>query len=530
LALLSAVLLVSAPSCGKRPGAALLANKNSGGRNPAANFSVGEGSLRELRQDQIELLVEIEEAIESGLRRLMIQAPCGFGKTLVASTLLKKYCDEGKRVMFVVPAISLISQTIEVFNSEGLEDIGVMQAYHMMTNWDMPIQICSIQTLSRRNLPKSDIVIIDEAHIWFKFFEKWMLDPEWKDIPFVGLSATPWAKGLGAWYQKLIIGSTIGEAIDQGILSRFKVFAPAHPDLTKVRTLAGDFHEGDLEKVMNQKRLVADIVSTWLLRAKDLPTLCFCVNRAHAKQVQEQFIAAGINAGYQDSFTRDDERTAIKIKFHNGEMPVVCSVNTMILGIDWKIKCLIWACPTKSEMKYVQGTGRGLRTDEGKDECLILDHSDNTLRLGFVDSIHHAELNTGKKPLAASVSPIRLPKECPQCTFLKPPKTLECPNCGFATKPVVDVVVEKGELVEFTKRGKPKDLFEKPDTYAGLLWYGQQKNYKAGWAFHKYFELFQEYPQGLGVVPKPPSTELAKWIKSRTIAWAHSKYRTPLRP
>lgn len=486
--------------------------------------------MREIRQDQIETLVEVEEAIEEGLRRIMVQAPTGWGKTLIASALLAKYRDEGKRVMFVVPAISLINQTIEVFNSEGLHDIGVMQAYHPETNWDMPIQICSVQTLTRRTLPKADIVMLDEAHIFFKFYEKWFLDPLWKDIPFVGLSATPWTKGLGAWYQRLIIGSTIAESIEQGFLSPFKVFAPAHPDLKGVRTVAGDYHEGDLERVMNQKHLVADIVDTWLQRAPDLPTLCFCVNRAHAKQVQEQFITRGVAAGYQDAFTRDDARLALKIKFHNGEIKVVCSVGTMIVGIDWDVRCLIWACPTKSEMKYVQGSGRALRTADGKEHAIFLDHADNALRLGFVTDIHHEELIGGKKPLANSVPNIRLPKECPQCAFLKPPKTLECPNCGFATKPVVDVVVEKGELIEFTKKDKQKELFEKPDTYAGLLWHAQAKGYKNAWAVYKFHEIFNEYPDGLNVMPKEPTMRLAKWIKSRAIAWAHSKYRAPLRP
>ncbi len=489
--------------------------------------------MRTLRHDQIETLVEVDEAVEEGLRRIMVQAPTGWGKTLLSSALLGKYREEGKRVMFVVPALSLINQTIEVFNSEGLHDIGVMQAYHQDTNWDMPIQVCSVQTLMRRTLPKADIVMIDEAHIFFKFYEKWFLDPDWADVPFVGLSATPWTKGLGAWYQRLIVGSTIGESIRSGFLSKFKVFAPAHPDLKGVRTVAGDYHEGDLEKVMNQKLLIADIVDTWLQRAPDQPTLCFCVNRAHAKQVQEQFIARGVPAGYQDAFTKDDERLALKIKFHNGEIKVVCSVGTMIVGIDWDVRCLIWACPTKSEMKYVQGSGRALRTADGKEYAIFLDHADNALRLGLVTDIHHDKLNEGKKPLAASVSAIRLPKECPQCAYLKPPKVLECPNCGFATKPVVDVVTMDGELIEITKKDKQERRFRAEEVFAELAWYANQKGYKNGWAFHKFKELLGAQPtayQMTKYAPYPPQPELMKWIKSRQIAWAHSKFRTPLRP
>ena len=97
--------------------------------------------MKTLRQDQIELLVEVEDAIAEGLRRIMVQSPTGWGKTLIASALLGKYREEGMLVMFVVPALSLINQTIEVFNSEGLHDIGVMQAHHIDTNWDMPIQV-----------------------------------------------------------------------------------------------------------------------------------------------------------------------------------------------------------------------------------------------------------------------------------------------------------------------------------------------------------------------------------------------------
>src|SRR4029453_17426978 len=52
----------------------------------------------------------------------------------------------------------------------------------------------------------------------------------------IGLSATPWTKGLGAFYEQLIIAATTQDLIDQGYLSNFKVFAPSHPDLSAVHT------------------------------------------------------------------------------------------------------------------------------------------------------------------------------------------------------------------------------------------------------------------------------------------------------
>lgn len=484
--------------------------------------------IRSLRFDQLEILNEVTEAIDSGLRRLVVQAPTGYGKTIVASELLRSYLDQDKRVLFVVPAISLVNQSVEVFQSQGLDDVGVMQAYHEMTDWRMPLQVASVQTLSRRTLPKADIVLLDEIHWFHKFYGKWMLDIAWKDVPFIGLSATPWTKGLGAWFQKLIIASTTRELIDEGILSEFQVFAPSHPDLRNVRSLGGDYREDDLERAMDQRHLVADIVETWLKLGGQRPTFCFCVNRSHAKHVQEQFLASGVSCGYQDAYTKDTERKLLKAAFHSGEVKVVCSVGTMIVGIDWDVRCIIWACPTKSEIKFVQGSGRGLRTANGKDYCLFLDHSDNHLRLGFVTDILHENLNDGTKPVSAKTDNIRLPKECPQCHYLKPPKTLECPSCGFKTKPVSDVVVEKGELVPLSRQKKngQGDLFQEPETYAGLLWWANYKGYQRGYAYHKFVEIFGHPPTGLNVTPSPPDMRLSKWIRSRQIAWAHSKRRT----
>lgn len=481
--------------------------------------------VRSLRFDQLEILNEVSEAIESGLRRLIVQAPTGYGKTIVASELLRSYLDQDKRVLFVVPAISLVNQSVEVFQSQGLHDVGVMQAYHEMTDWRMPLQVASVQTLSRRTLPKADIVMIDECHVHFKYYSKWLLDIAWKDVPFIGLSATPWTKGLGAYYQKLIIASTTRELIDEGILSEFQVFAPSHPDLRNVRTLGGDYREDDLERTMDQRHLVADIVETWLKLGGQRPTFCFCVNRSHAKHVQEQFLASGVACGYQDAYTKDTERKLLKAAFHSGEVKVVCSVGTMIVGIDWDVRCIIWACPTKSEIKFVQGTGRGLRTAGGKDYCLLLDHSDNHLRMGFVTDILHEELDDGTKRASAKTDAVRLPKECPQCHYLKPPKTLECPACGFKTKPVVDVVVEKGELVPLVKPKKGQtDLFEEPETYSGLLWWANYKGYARGWAYHKFVELFNHPPNGLKVQPSPPDMRLSKWIRSQQIRWAKSRH------
>jgi DNA repair protein RadD len=185
----------------------------------------------------------------------------------------------------------------------ALSTLSVMQASHKLTNSLRSIQIASVQTLRRRLLPNAEIVILDEVHIWNDFYRTWMLDPLWRDIPFIGLSATPWRKGLGAYFEEMIVVASIQDLIDEGFLSKFKVFAPSHPDLKGVSTSMGDYHEGELAIAMDKKPLVADIVATWLKLSPGRPTLVFAVNRAHAKHIQEKFLQHGVSAGYVDCET-----------------------------------------------------------------------------------------------------------------------------------------------------------------------------------------------------------------------------------
>src|ERR1700682_2929970 len=259
-----------------------------------------------LHPHQVALVERIGQAIDDGCHHIVAQAATGFGKTIVAATLAKRECDKRRRTLFIVPALSLIDQTVDKFYAEGIRDIGVIQANHDLTNWSRPVQIASCQTLMRLQMPPADMVIIDEVHRWYEAYEGWLTGP-WKHIPVIGLTATPWTRGLGKHFSKLIVGATTQQLIDAGFLSKFRVFAPASPDLSAVRTVAGDFRDDDLSKAMDKSALVADVVTTWIERGQDRPTLCFAVDRAHAKHLQQRFLEAGVGTGYIDAYTPDDE-------------------------------------------------------------------------------------------------------------------------------------------------------------------------------------------------------------------------------
>jgi superfamily II DNA or RNA helicase len=446
--------------------------------------------------------------------------------------------EKRKRVAVVVPLLNLIDQTFERFVDNGIDagDMGVMQGNHPWSRPAAPVQICSVQTIASRGFPEADFVVVDEVHMRFKTIEDW-IKAEPQKI-FVGLSATPWSRGLGEIWDDLIIPTSTKELIAQGLLSRFRVFCPSRPDLTGIKIIAGDYHEGQLSERMSDAKLVGDIVETWLAKADRRPTLVFAVDRAHAATLHERFEAAGVASAYVDAHTPREDRSELAKQFHKGAIEVICSVGTMTTGVDLDVRCIILARPTRSDMLFVQQIGRGLRTAPGKDHLLILDHSDTHLRLGMVTDISHQALLNGRE---AKVEPIEkkvpLPKECTQCACLVPAESPECPNCGHKPKRKC-VEAAPGELVELDvarktkkaarRRNREMTLHEKADFFGELRGYARHHGFKEGWAANKYRERFSVWPNHPNVryAPVAPcSMETASWIKSSQIAWIKDRGR-----
>lgn len=490
---------------------------------------------KEPRKHQLEAIGKLMASIQAGHKRPIVMAPTGFGKTVLAAMIIEAAIKIGWRICFIVPRISLIDQTVAAFGSEGINDVGVIQACHYLTDYSKPVQVATFQSLVRR-MDKSkeftgliktdaltfDLIIWDECHILSHAILEWMALPDIADTQFVGLSATPWTKGLGNHWDDLIIAETTQGLIEKGYLSPFRVFAVDHPDLSGVKTVAGDYHEGQLAILMAEKRLLGSVVENWLKNGENRPTLCFCVDCAHAQKLAAEFTAAGVSCGYQDAHTPDDERQSIKERFASGAYRVVCSVGTLTTGVDWDVRCIVLARPTKSEILYVQMIGRGLRTAQGKNDCLIFDHSDNASRLGFVTDIYYSELDNGMGNIAQQQKEKKkkLPKECPKCKFLKPVGVHECPSCGFAPVQQSPIKETGDELQEIT----PKKLYsvdEKQRFYSEVLGYTHQHGKNPKMALALYKQKFGVWPRGIDESRSlTPSPEVLNYIKSRNIAYA----------
>ena len=99
-------------------------------------------SLRPLYPHQQRAIDMVRASLSGGKRRPMLQAPTGFGKTLTAAWIIQMALDKRKRVAFTVPALSLIDQTVDAFEAEGIHAVGVMQGIHPRTDREQPVQVC----------------------------------------------------------------------------------------------------------------------------------------------------------------------------------------------------------------------------------------------------------------------------------------------------------------------------------------------------------------------------------------------------
>ena len=487
--------------------------------------------LYELWPHQQQALNELRVSFSKGLKRPLLYASVGYGKTVVAAHIVTGVLNKGKRVMFVAPYTSLINQTARSFMDQGIPRPGIMQADHPWTNPGKRLQIASVQTLARRKIPEVDLIIVDECHLQYSIIKKLMEETE---TPIIGLSGSPFSKGLGNHYNNLIQTTSMRDLIDSGFLSDYVAYSHDKPDLKGIKTVAGDYHEGQLGARMSDPKLIGCIVDTWLKHGDNRPTICFCVNVAHAEFVGVEFERVNISNVVITGRTPMEEREQHFINFKRGNLKILVNVGTLVAGFDSDVRCIIDAAPTKSDIRHVQKLGRGLRTAPGKDHLIILDHAGNLVNLGFPDDIEITELCNGDKKEAAErkekqqkEKKEKQPKECPKCHHMKKAGEHECSKCGFAPKFIENVEFEDGELaaIKTTNKHSKED---KKRIYAELLGYQREralsgKNISDGWISNTYKDMVGVWPRQMSNNAITPSEQTRGFIRHKAIKWAKSK-------
>lgn len=469
----------------------------------------------------------------------LLSCPTGGGKTAIAAEIIGGLVKSGIRCIFLAPYVTLVDQTAKAFMNYGLPQPGIIWRDHPWHDPDNLIQIASADTLIRREFPDCGVVIWDECHIRRAKLLKIMDEGEQK---WIGLTATPFGNWMGQHWKNFIKVTSMRKLIDQGFLSEYDVYAPTTPDLKGVKTtnLAGygkDFAEKQLAKIMGESTIVGNIVKTWMQAGENEPTIAFCVNVSHANFVTIAFCQAGVTAEVMTADTPVEERRKIIERFEQGLTKVICNVGVLVAGFDSDVRCIIYARPTKSEARWIQCIGRGLRTADGKERCIILDHSGTVHRLGYPCSIEYDELASDKDGLDEAKQiqkekekKEKQPKECPKCKYMKPAGQYICAKCGYKPLSGEDVEVDESrdlEIVKGTKKSYTKQ--EKQDFYSEILGYRNEaklnrgKIYSDGWVSNQYKNKFGVWPKSLHQTAKSPTMETRNYIKSRMIAFAKGR-------
>lgn len=443
----------------------------------------------DLRPYQVKMIDDAREALRSH-RSVVIQSATGSGKTAVASWMLGRAADIGKRSVFCVHRQEILDQAAETFDDFGIK-YGIVAPGYSPSPF-VPIQICSIDTLRSRikrgkPTPQADMVITDECHHSVSAGWRLVLG-HYANAHHIGLSATPErfdGKGLSDLFDTMVCGPSVRWLIDHGYLSHYRAFAPNTPDMAGVHTERGDYKHDENEATMDKPSITGDAVAHYLRLAKGKRGVAFCVSIKHSQHVAAQFNMAGVPATHFDGTTDRSERRRVIEAFRRGDIMVLTNVDLVSEGFNLPaMEVSMMLRPTKSLALALQQIGRSLRAIEGKEYALILDHAGNLARHGLPDDDREWSLLGRKERKKKEDEAVIALKTCPQCYNVHRPANA-CPSCGHLYVIIGREVDHKdGDLAEIDadafRRNRKREIGQARDRGA-LEAIAAARGYKPGW-------------------------------------------------
>jgi DNA repair protein RadD len=443
----------------------------------------------QLRQYQLEIIEAARQTFAKGKCSPLIVAPTGSGKTVMFSEFTHQLKAKGRRVLILAHRDELLDQISESLNNFNVEH-SVMKAGSAVSK--AQVVVGSVMTCVRREMPSFDFIIHDESHHvtlnsgWGKIIKQ--INPKW----MLGVTATPCrldGAPLGEVFDSMILAPSTRWLINNGYLSSYRAFAASSPNLKGVKSRAGDFISSQVEELMNTPQITGSAIKEYELHANGKRAIVFCSTVKHAEQVRDEFLNAGHSAESLDGTMDKLTRKSIVNNFKLGKIKILTSVNVVSEGFDLPaIEAAILLRPTQSLSLYLQQVGRALRTYEGKQHAIILDHAGNIQRHGLPCLEREWSLDKKIKPVKSTESEPSV-KICPQCFGAQTSTNKTCVYCQFnfpvKTK---EIEVQDGELKEIdlnAARLNKRIENRSAQTFEELVRLGRQRGYKnpKGWAY-----------------------------------------------
>lgn len=262
----------------------------------------------------------------------------------------------------------------------------------------------------------------------------------------LGVTATPIradGKGLGRHsdgvFDQIVEGPTMRELIDRGFLTDYRIFAPpSNIDLSSAKVgSTGDYTKPSMKSAMKDSTVMGDVVEHYLKIAGGKLGITFAVDVETAGQIAAAFRAAGVPSEVVSANTDDRARTDILRRFKRREILQLVNVDLFGEGFDLPaLEVVSMARPTQSYALYAQQFGRALRTMEGKDVAIIIDHVGNCVRHGLPDASRIWSLDAREKRSTNTPNDAIPVTACPACTMVYERTKSECPYCGHKPEPI----------------------------------------------------------------------------------------------
>lgn len=501
----------------------------------------------DLRPYQFESIEGLRAGFRAKHKRQILVAPTGAGKTVIATQMTGDANAKGTRVIFGVDRVSIVDQTSAMFDKYGIPH-GVIQANHWRSRPHERVQIATWQTLEKRSIdPEVRLLIVDECHTVRDSVSQLIQSRD--DLLTIGLTATPFTKGLGQLYTNLVNVTTTNRLIEEGFLCPLKVYIAQAPDMSGAKVVAGEWTAK--EAGQRGTAIIGDIVAGWIEKTRlhfggPVKTIVFSADVDHGEELCKQFQAAGYNfqqISYKDA--NDDRRKQLVDEFRRKDSSIVglVSCEALAKGFDVPdIMCGIAARPYRKSLSgHIQMLGRAMRSSPGKTFALWLDHAGNYARFksdvddyfeNGIQSLDNADLDSKvrKDPEEEEADDIR----CGECGFVMPPKAKACPACGHERVRKAIREIQEGELVaiDATVAKLPHYLHDKKAVWPQLCTLAMQR--KNGdedsakkFARRQFEQIYGHWPQ---MKFEPDNgvycgEAVKSYVVSRLIKWAKANAR-----
>lgn len=437
-----------------------------------------------LRPYQNDLL---NRAISSTARNVCVQAPTGSGKTHIMSALAKHHT--GMRILFLAHRQEILRQIHNRLKLFGIRS-GIIAPWAPRTN-DM-VQVASVQTLTRREIPQFDIIITDEAHHatsqgYQKIYETINYYKHY------GFTATPQrldGVGLKGTYDELITADAPHWFIREGHLAQYKYFAPIPSKQVKTESMgvrAGDFKIEEAAALFSGSTVHGNIIEEYIKHANGLLTVGFACTVNHAKELSDTFNTNGIpSAVLHGSMLQVDRENTIA-RFKNGTINVLWTVDVVSEGFDLpECQAVILARPTLSLTIYLQQVGRVLRPKPDGSHAVIIDHALNVAVHGFPCIEREWTLEGNRNKRTKNIK--RSCRVCESCGYVNQLQSANCEECNAEFYNPRIVTTRGATMISVSGGESQQSMGQDYNEYIKLLHFAAKKGYKEGWAYHKAIE------------------------------------------